>query len=141
MKAILKEILIMLLLCVAIILILGVIFYNYMPFKKVIPSKVEAYVTPNNIKNEINEEIVEYPKENVTFEITDSDLTLYKQSQSYSPGKSNPFADYTAATGNSVDNTSTGGSTTSGSSTATTQNKEQTTEKNSAQIIDDTKLK
>lgn len=104
MKAILKEIIIILLLCLAICLILAVLFYNYIPINKVIPSNVEAYKTSETIKNEISEEIVEYPKQNIVFEITDSDLTLYKQTQSYEPGKSNPFAALnTSSTGNVVD--------------------------------------
>jgi uncharacterized SAM-binding protein YcdF (DUF218 family) len=39
-KSVIKEILIMLLLCVAIVLILGVIFYNYIPTNKAIPNKL-----------------------------------------------------------------------------------------------------
>lgn len=105
MKAVLKEITIILLLCLAICLVLAVIFYNYIPVNKVIPSNVEAYQTSETIKNEVNEEIVEYPKQNIVFEITDSDLTLYKQTKSYVPGKSNPFKDLGSGTSNSENNT------------------------------------
>lgn len=94
MKSLIKELIIILLLTIIIGLILCIIFYNYLPFNKIVPSKVEAYVTPGTVKEEINEDIVEYPKQNIVFEITDSDLTLYKQSQSYDPGKSNPFEVY-----------------------------------------------
>lgn len=107
MKSILQEIVIVLLLCVVIVLLLCVIFYNYIPINKTVPSNVEAYVTSDTIKNEIEEEIVEYPKENIVFEITDSDLTLYKQSNSYVQGKSNPFTPGTTS-GSSTD-TSGGG--------------------------------
>lgn len=92
MKSVLKEILIILLLCCAICLILGVIFYDYIPTNKVVPSTVEAYKTSNTIKDEITQEIAEYPKQNISFEITDSDLTLYKQDKNYDQGKANPFA-------------------------------------------------
>ena len=92
MKSILKEILIILLLCLAICLVLGVIFYDYIPTNKVVPSTVEAYKTSDTIKDEIDQEIVEYPKQNITLEITDSDLTMYKQEKSYDSGKANPFA-------------------------------------------------
>ena len=54
-KSIIKEIIIMLLLCVAILLILGVLFYDYIPSNKVVPSKI-AYSTPENIQEEIEEE-------------------------------------------------------------------------------------
>lgn len=91
MKSIIKEILIILLLCLAISLIFGVIFYNYIPTNKVVPSTVEAYKTTNTIKDEINQEIVDYQKQIITLEITDSDLTLHRQDNSYDSGKANPF--------------------------------------------------
>lgn len=92
MKSVIKEIAIIILLCVAICLILGIIFYSYVPSNVVVPGNVEAYSTANEIKEEIEEEIVEYPKENLVFEITDSDLTLYRKTKSYDEGKANPFA-------------------------------------------------
>ena len=92
MKSIIKEILIILLLCLAICLILGVIFYEYIPNNKVVPSTVEQYKTANTVKEEINQEVVEYQKQNITFEVTDSDLTRYKKTDTYNPGKANPFA-------------------------------------------------
>ena len=92
MKSILKEIIIILILCVAILVILGAIFYDYIPTNKIIPSTVEAYKTSNTIKDEISQEILDYPKQNITLEITDSDLTLYRQEHVYDSGKANPFA-------------------------------------------------
>lgn len=92
MKSIIKEILIILLLCLAICLVLGVIFYDYIPTNKVVPSTVEAYKTSNTIKDEITQEIVDYPKQNITLEITDSDLKVHKQDHKYESGKVNPFA-------------------------------------------------
>ncbi len=94
MKAIIKEIFIILLLCIAVCLIFGIVFYEYIPNNKVIPSTVEAYVTSNTIKEEISQEIVNYPKQNYTYEITDSDLSLYKELESYEQGKANPFSEY-----------------------------------------------
>lgn len=117
MKSIIKEILIILLLCLAICLVLGVIFYDYIPTNKVVPSTVEAYKTSDTIKEEINQEVVEYPKQNITFEITDSDLTIYKQEKNYDSGKANPFATASSGTtGNTTGGLSTG-NTTGGSST------------------------
>lgn len=107
MKSILKEIIIILLLCLTICLVLGVIFYDYIPTNKVVPSTVEAYKTSNTIKDEISQEIVDYPKQNITLEITDSDLNMYKQDNSYSSGKANPFAPSSAGIS---DNTTIGGS-------------------------------
>ena len=91
-KSVIKEICIMLLLCVAIVLILGVIFYDYIPTNKAVPSKLEAYVTPENVQSEIEEEITQINKVEVTYQITGSDLNLYKQSNSYESGKRDPFS-------------------------------------------------
>lgn len=90
-KSIIKETFIMLLLCIAIILILGILFYDYIPTNKVIPQK-EAYTTPENVRIEINEQITEVNSETITYEITDSDLNIYKQTSSYKPGKKDPFS-------------------------------------------------
>ena len=74
MKSVLKEIIIILLLCCAICLILGVVFYDYIPTNKVIPSTVEPYTTSNTIKEEINQEITEFQKQTIVMEITDSEF-------------------------------------------------------------------
>ena len=109
-KAIIKEIFIMLLLCVAIVLVFGVIFYDYIPTNKAVPNKLEAYVTPENIQEEIDEEIIEMNKIEVSYEITESDLDLYKQTHSYTPGKRDPFSASTENTTNTAgeNNTATG---------------------------------
>lgn len=117
MKSILKEICIIILLVIVVCLVFGVLFYDYIPTNKVVPSTVEAYKTSNTIKDEINQEIVDYPKQNITLEITDSDLTLRKQDNSYDSGKANPFAATpTSIDGNTTNNTvntnTSGGSTT-----------------------------
>ncbi len=90
-KSVIKEIIITLLLCVAIVLILGILFYDYIPTNKVVPAK-EAYTTPNNVREEIEEQITEIQKTEISYEITGSDLNIYKQSNSYVQGKENPFA-------------------------------------------------
>ena len=98
-KSVIKEILIMLLLCVAIVLILGVIFYNYIPTNKAIPNKLAAYTTPENVKTEIEEEVEAAEKEEITYQIDGTDLKLYKATHGYTTGKTNPFS-----AGTSVDN-------------------------------------
>lgn len=104
-KSIIKEIIIMLLLCVAILLILGVLFYDYIPSNKVVPGKI-AYSTPENIQEEVNEEVIEANKTKITYEVTDADLNIYKQSNSYVPGKRDPFSmESTQANGNSTGST------------------------------------
>lgn len=92
-KTIFKETCIMLLLCVAIALILGVIFYDYIPANKAIPNKLAAYTTPDNVQTEIEENIImDEEKENITYTITGADLNLYKQTHSYVTGKPDPFS-------------------------------------------------
>lgn len=111
MKSIIKEIFIILLLCIAVCLVFGVIFYDYIPTNKVVPSTVEAYKTSNTIKDEISQEIVDYPKQNITLEITDSDLKIKRQDKSYESGKANPFS---TAVETVTGNTTTGNTTISG---------------------------
>ena len=80
-KTILKEIIIMILLCVAIIFILSVLFYDYNPINKIVPNKI-AYSVPENIKNELEEEEKVENKlvvENKVYTIQGSDLNLYKK--------------------------------------------------------------
>ena len=103
LKSVIKEIFIILLLSIAILLILGILFYDYIPINKVVPEK-EAYTTPDEVKNEIDEEIAESQKIEVTYEVTDSDLNVYEQSGSYSEGKANPFALTETTDGNELGN-------------------------------------
>ena len=93
-KNIIKEIIIMLLLCLAIILILGVILYEYVPSNKILPEEV-SYVTPQNIKEELkNSDSIEEDTVILTYEIDESDLTNYQKIKDYKPGKVNPFSTY-----------------------------------------------
>jgi len=55
MKNILKEIFIFVLIILAIILVLGVLLYDYIPTSKVVPQTI-AYQTPENLKAEIEDE-------------------------------------------------------------------------------------
>ena len=99
-KSIFKEIIIALLLCLAIILVLGVILYEYVPISKTIPSEV-AYTTPEEVRQELiaagdvdESEIV------MTYEVNSDDLNNYRRVQDYKPGKANPFSSYQSQEGN-----------------------------------------
>ena len=119
---------------------MGVIFYNYIPINVVVPSDVEPYQTSSAIKEEIAEEIVEYPKESLIFEITDSDLSLYRRTSSYKQGKEHPFSPYVEETiGTDIES---GGSNT-GSSTTTdvSSGESKTVTKSTETFFEDTKLK
>ena len=117
-----KELIISLLLCLAIILLLGVLLYEYVPMNKTVPNAV-TYTTPEEARKELNEKTAS--EESIaTYETIDSnDLNNYKRIQSYKPGKSNPFSTF--------DVTSTEGQTAqpsgSGNSSGENTNNENTT--------------
>ena len=122
-KSVLKEIFIILLLSIAILLILGILFYDYIPINRVIP-EAEAYTTPENVQEEISETITEAEKIEVTYEVTDSDLNIYQQSGRYTEGKANPFAiDESVITNNANGNNNNGNG---GSTNENINNNEQT---------------
>ncbi len=124
-KAILKEIIIILLLCVAILLVLSVLFYDYNPINKVVPNKI-AYSAPENIRQELEEENVENTLsiENKVYRIEGTDLNIYQKSNSYNPSKENPFV-ATISQNDNVANTdvNTDGQTTKVNETTTGTNK------------------
>lgn len=109
-KNIVREIIIILLLCLAIILLLGILLYEYVPMNKTVPN-TEAYTTPSNVKSELKEENANGDLIQ-TYEINNSDLDDYKRVQNYKPGKADPFSSYEES-----ENNTTGSSSSSGSST------------------------
>lgn len=116
-KSIFKEIIIVLLLCLAIILVLGVVLYEYVPISKTIPSEV-AYTTPEEVQQELiaagdvdESEIV------MTYEVNSDDLNNYRRVQDYKPGKANPFSSYQSSAGESEGKES-GTSTSAGTKTS-----------------------
>ena len=91
-KNIIKEIIIILLLTLAIILVLGVLLYEYVPSNKMIPEKV-SYTTPEQIKAELEVDINENDEElYIDYHIDSTQLNNYKKIQEYVPGKKNPFS-------------------------------------------------
>lgn len=92
-KIIIKEICIILLLCIAVMLVFGIVFYEYIPISKVVPKKI-SYTIPENIKNELEteNEVQELVTQTTIYEITTSDLQKYENIGIYDKGKSNPFA-------------------------------------------------
>ena len=92
-KSIIKEIIIVLLLLLAIVLALGVLFYDYIPTNKLVPS-VETYATSESVKAELNEQVTNEETVLVTYEITAGDLNTYAKTNQYKKGKANPFSTY-----------------------------------------------
>ena len=97
-KKIIKEIIIMLLLCLAIILILGVLLYEYVPSNKIIPEEV-SYTTPTAVQEELSKgENVENDEIILTYSVDSTDLDNYERINTYVPGKPNPFSPYSETT-------------------------------------------
>ena len=96
-----KEIFIMCLLCLAIVITLGILFYEYIPTSQNLPKPVK-YEKDENI-TEILQETENSTNTQVvlrSYNINQEDLDLYKRQDDYDPGKTNPFAAYSAQSSN-----------------------------------------
>lgn len=118
-KTILKEVIIFLLLLIVIALVLGVLFYDYIPNNKIVPTALKPYELSEEAQEELNE-TMSRSSENIvkTYYIDSSDLSVYASTKDYNKGKVNPFEDYTSqqttnstATNNKENTTSTSNST------------------------------
>lgn len=116
-KNIIKEIIIFLLLTLAIILVLGVVLYQYVPTNKIIPETV-SYTTPEKVKAELQtDENVDTSEVVVTYQIDSTDLSNYKRINEYVSGRKNPFASTgTQSTAGGTTDTSNSGNTSSAGS-------------------------
>ena len=126
-KTILKEGGIVILLLLAIGLVLGIIFYDYIPSSKTIPAKIETYAFPEDIKEELSESMDNIEQNIVrTYYIDSQDLSLYEVKKEYNKGKVNPFADTSTqeqtsdGSGSSGGGSSSSGTTTGGGSSGDT---------------------
>ena len=92
MAKIIKEIIIILLICLISMLAIAVILYDYIPNRKVV-AEVSTYTTSQEIETQLEDDIDSKDKEVVlTYEVTSKDLSSYEISNEYVPGKANPFA-------------------------------------------------
>lgn len=90
-KNIIKEIIMILLLALAIILVLGVLLYEYVPANKIIPKKI-SYTTPEEVKTELETDVNENDEElYVDYHIDSTQIRNYQKIQEYVPGRKNPF--------------------------------------------------
>ena len=120
-KKVIKEMIIILLLCLAIILVLGLILYEYVPTSKIIPEEV-SYTTPSEIKEEINKgENVEDEQVILTYSVDSTDLRNYERINTYVPGKTDPFSSYDTSS-NQGNNTTANGSQNSGNGNSNNTN-------------------
>ena len=92
MSKIIKEIIILLLVCLVGMLLFSVVFYEYIPNRKIIP-EVTQYSASEKIKEQKADDIDKRDEQIVkTFEVTSSDLNNFKVTKDYVAGKANPFA-------------------------------------------------
>ena len=113
-KNVIKEIIILLLLCLAIILLLGILLYEYVPMSKTVPNPV-SYTTPEDVQQELaSSSDVDNSQVIMTYEVDSTDLNNFERINDYQPGKANPFSSYET----SGENTTTSGSGTGGSSSS-----------------------
>ena len=130
-KNIIKEIIIILLLILAIILILGVSLYGFIPANKIIPEKV-SYTTPEEAKTELEADVNENDSElYVDYHMDSTQLNNYKKIKEYVPGKKNPFA--TLESENTTNDTTAENTQNGGSSSQVANN---TTEENTGYLPD-----
>lgn len=122
-KKVVKELIIILLLSLAIILLLGILLYEYVPMTKTIPTPV-SYTTPENVKQELaNTTTIDESQIILTYEVDSTDLNNYKRIQDYKPGKANPFSSYeTTGTNTTTGSSSTGNGQTGETGTTATSN-------------------
>lgn len=93
-KSIIKEICIILLLVITILLILGIMFYDYRPSTKKIPSEIEGYTLSQEMANELEETIKTSESQNIVkvYKVDSGDLKASQKKEQYIPGKKNPFS-------------------------------------------------
>ena len=114
MAKVIKEIIIMFVICLLTMLVLAIALYRYIPNRKAVP-EVVTYTASEDVQDLLEDNIdTKSDQDNVilTYEVTASDLSGYQSTNTYIPGKSNPFApasnslstDYAGASKNSGDN-------------------------------------
>lgn len=104
-KTIIKEAGIVILLLLAIALILGIVFYEYIPNNKTVPIEIKEYALSEDIETELKESVADGQNIVKTLYINDDDLYLYESTNDYDKGKANPFADYTKEDTTNINNT------------------------------------
>lgn len=134
MKPIVKEIAIVLLTFIIIVLGFGIILYDYIPTKQ--PEITISKYEPSNEVKEALKEIATSETTNVilTYEVTDSDLSVYETTKSYDKGKANPFSSFSST------ETTNGGVTTNNnnSSNGATNNNDNNSNKNTVNSNENT---
>lgn len=125
-KSIIKEIFIIILLIIAIGIVLGIMFYDYIPNSKKVPSTVIPYVLSEEMTNELEETIEASKSQNIisTYRVDASDLKRYEKTNDYDKGRVNPFG--------AIDSEQNNNNNTNNSNTSGEWNNNQTTNSNNS---------
>ncbi len=98
-KTVFKEIAIGLLLLIVVVLLLGILLYDYIPNSVTVPKKAQTHELPAEIKEELKETLAQESQNIIkTYYIDSSALTIYENIDSYDKGKRDPFTSYKTAT-------------------------------------------
>ena len=100
-KNIIKEIIIFILILISLALLLLVLFYDYAPNSKMVPSKVVPYKMSADVEEDLKKEPETEAITPKPFKLTRQEIELYKY-EDYDPGKVNPFAKETEAEENNI---------------------------------------
>ena len=132
-KNVLKEIIIILLLTLAIILLLGVLLYEYVPMNKVVPEAV-TYTATEETRQALEEKTAQDSDEVIlSYEVTSTDLKNYKKGKDYKAGRKNPFSAVTTTeAGNTTQTNTTGNTNTTNSESKVNTENTTNTEKNNS---------
>ena len=136
MSKIIKEIIIMLLICLITMLIFAILLYDYVPNRKVV-AEVTQYTTSPETQNLLADNIDSGENEVVlTYEVTSKDLSSYEISNEYVPGKANPFEATSSGStsGEANDNTT---NTTTNSNTITNTNNDENEDTSSSNTTEE----
>lgn len=132
MAKVIKELIIMLLVCLLTMLVLAVVLYKYIPNRKVIPEVVK-YTASEEVQDLLEDNVKsanETSENNVVLTLTSDELKGYQNSNIYVPGKANPFAAVSKSTEVNTDNNENSNGN-SENNNATSNNNEQKKQNNS----------
>ena len=124
MSKIIKEVIIMLIICLIAMLLFAILLYDYVPNRKVV-AEVTQYTTSQETQNLLADNIDSEENEVVlTYEVTSQDLSSYEVSNEYVPGKANPFEAVSSGTTGEGSDDNTTNTTTNSNTTTNTNNDE-----------------
>ena len=113
---IIKEIIILLITLLVAMLLFALVFYEFIPSRKIVPEVVE-YSETEQVKELLGDDVENRNDQVVlTYKVTGSDLTKSKTKKDYVPGKANPFENSVYATGGNTTSGNGGNSSSSGNS-------------------------